>query len=292
MPADPRCFASHLGLVACEPRKFSEAVSLVRAGLWPMRATAPSTEAEAPDANPYRVVGEGVGLLALSGILQKGPSKFSGTTSTAMARRQVRAMVADEKVQSILLVIDSPGGYVGGTEDLAADVRAANEVKPVTAYIEDEGASAAYWIASQAGKVYANASAFVGSIGVFAVVADLSKAVEAEGVTVHLLTTGPLKGAGAPGTPVTDAMLAQWQGEVDATMSHFTAAVRAGRSMGAKEFGEVATGAVWIASEAKSMGLIDGVRTLDEVVMKMPKPSKPRYRRADAAIRLAELGDA
>jgi ClpP class serine protease len=104
-------------------------------------------------------------------------------------------------------LIARAGSYPGRT-NWQADVREANKKKPVTAYIEDLGASAAYWVASQAGKIYSNEPGFVGSIGTYLVVEDWSGAAEGAWASkVHVVKAGEFKGAGYPGTPVTDAQL-------------------------------------------------------------------------------------
>lgn len=290
------CWAAHMGLLACEPRFVQSMVSAVKAGLPLPRARCSTVAPRAVDSRSpqgeyadgvfvpyYAVVGEGVAQIRVDGPTAKAWGKF-GEMSTVFLRRAVRAAVADPAVASILMVFDSPGGYVAGTDDLAREVARADEQKPVVAYAEDMMASAAYYVASQARAVYANPTAMVGSIGVFAVIEDQSKAAEIAGVTVHVLSTGPLKGAGVDGTPVTDAMLEAWQTEVDDAMSHFAVAVKKGRKMGAKEFAAVSTGGVWIADKAKGLGLIDGIRSIDDAVTGMPKPKKSRLASARARL--------
>lgn len=266
IPVEPACFASHLGPWACEPSRFAEAVAAVKAGIWGRRAEKPSIAArvEAPAGAPRPT--SGVAVIRLTGILTKAPSKFDDTTSTAMARRAVRAAAEDGNVQAILLLVDSPGGYVEGTDDLARDVAAAALRKPVEAYVEDLCASAAYWVAAQAQKVWSNPTGFIGSIGVYQVVYDSSKAMEMEGIQVHVVSTGPVKGGGAPGVPITDEVLAAVQTWVDDTNDHFLGAVRKGRGMTPKAVKELATGDIWIASKAKENGLIDGIKSLDDVM--------------------------
>ena len=301
----PRCWARHTGILACVPSHVEGVVRSVRMGVMPKapreaRAVVPA--AATADRPPGRTVdygefsvfvpfyayaGDGVAAIRLDGTLGKSASKFIDT-STAFVRDALAAAVEDPKVASVLLILDSPGGYVAGTEDLADAVRATNEQKPVVAYVEDLCCSAAYWVASQARAIYANAGAFVGSIGVFAVVEDSSKMAEVAGVTVHVISTGPLKGAGAPGAPITDEQLAAWQTEIDDTMSRFESAVRKGRAMTSRQVTEVTTGGTWIADKAKALGLIDGVKPLDVVVAAMPKPRKAKASAADALTRLAE----
>lgn len=285
---NPTCWAAHMGLLACEPRFVERAVAAAREGLLrPRSADEIATGPRAEPDRPYLLAGDGVAVLRIDGPTAKGWGKF-GEFSTVFARRALRAALADSAVGSIVLVIDSPGGYVAGTDDLARDVAAVNTEKPVVAYAEDLMASAAYWVASQARAIYANPTAQVGSIGVFAVVYDSSALMEAQGVKVHVLSTGPLKGAGADGAPVTPEHVAAWQTEVDDTMAHFVGAVRKGRSLTPKQLEAVTTGGVWIASKAKDLGLIDGIKSLDAVVAGMPRP---RRERAQAAVRIARASE-
>ncbi len=249
MPRDlastPECFQSHLGVWAILPSYLHESLAAIRSGLYRPRAQGAPVLAGAalpadvqgegvmPPPLSYVVTAEGVGVLPLHGPSMKARSKYGGY-STVDARRQLRAMAADERVGAILLHIDSPGGHVAGTKELADDVAAVDQTKPVHAYIEDAGASAAYWVASQARTIAANAMAMVGSLGTFTVLYDLSKAAEMEGVQVHVVSTGERKGAAAPGTPVTDEDVAEAQRLVDG----FDAFFRAARPRRARARGE------------------------------------------------------
>ncbi len=192
----PRCFANHMGLYLCEPNWLTQAVALVRAGAYPLIDARPPT----PRERLYHVGTDGVAVIPMSGPLFKGGSKFS-SASTVDVRRAVRQARDDPEVRGILLHIDSPGGHVAGIQELADEVRATDKVKPVHAHLDDLGASAAYWVASQARHVTANATAQVGSIGVVAIVEDSSGAAELQGVKVHVVATGERKGDFVPGAP-------------------------------------------------------------------------------------------
>ena len=287
----PDCFRSHLGVWAILPSFLQESLAAIRSGLWRPRAQgAPAlpgvpiptdvhVEGTLPPPLSYVVTAEGVGILPLHGPSMKARSKYGGF-STVDARRQLRAMAQDERVGAILLHIDSPGGHVAGTKELADDVAAVDLAKPVHAYVEDAGASAAYWVASQARSVTANAMAMVGSLGTFTVLYDLSKAAEMEGVQVHVVSTGERKGSAAPGTPVTEEDLAEAQKLVDGFDAFFRAAVRDGRELGAKESSAIWTGAVWLAGEAKGLGLVDRVESLDATVERLAAPLRARAAKA------------
>lgn len=280
-----KCWAAHTGPLAVESARFAEIVAAVRAGRWPMKAAADFDAPDAPKPRPlYELQGD-VAVMTIDGVMTRHESKFGGTTSTARIRRGLRAAVADAKVESVLFRVSSPGGYVDGTGELADEIRATAAVKPVIAHVEGMAASAAFWAISGATSIYASEHARIGSIGVYAVVEDLSKAAEMAGVTVHVIKAGEAKGDGEPGTPVTDEMKARWQREVDETAGLFKAAIRRGREMTPKQVEAVATGETWLAADAVELDLIDGVRTIEETVAKMPRPR--RARAADLGARMA-----
>lgn len=284
------CWSMHLSTVyAAEPRWFEQTVAAIRAGTHPVRAAADTPDAETLSGPMYRLQA-GVAVIPVVGAITKGFSKFGGA-SAAFTRRAVRAAVSDPDVGAILLKIDSPGGSVAGIDDLAADVARAASVKPTEAYIEDVGASAAYWIASEANAIHSNPSAMVGSIGAFMVLIDSSKAAEIAGLRVLPVASGPLKAAGQPGTPITDSVLAETQALVDAVASRFFAAVKRGRQMSKAQLDAVTTGGVWPASDAKALGLLDSVRPIDEVVAALSAKAARKMRpRAAAAAALPDLG--
>ena len=217
----------------------------------------------------FEVTRSGVAIIELTGPLMKFGSSFSDGGSTVRARREIRSAVNDEDVAAIVLKIDSPGGTVSGTFDLVDDVREAASRKPVHAFIEDLGASAAYAIASAATKVYANRTALVGSIGTFAVILDASTRAEQLGVKVHVVRAGEFKGAGTLGTEVTEEQLANFQRTVNDLNAEFLAAVQTGRNMAIDKVRELADGRVHIATEAMRLGLIDGIQTFDETLRQL-----------------------
>lgn len=266
--------ADYCGLWAIEPTAFDS--------LWRMALALDMQQHVAAKPEPIRSAlekastgrGRSVAMIRATGLLMKSASSLGGTSSIQL-RRDIRQAAADPDVSAILLAFDSPGGTVAGTADLAADVRAARKSKPVWAHIDDLGASAAYWVASQAERVFANdSSALIGSIGTYQILRDFSAAAEREGVKTHVIKTGPLKGAGSPGAPVTDEQLAHVQQLVNATQEIFDAAVRKGRGLSASELEAVRHGGVLMADDAKSARLIDGIQPLGKTITELARAAE------------------
>lgn len=225
----------------------------------------------------YPILEGGVAQISLSGPLMKYVSSVSAGTSTVLARRQIRNALANDAVRGILLHVDSPGGTVAGTQDLADEVAAAAKRKPVVAYIEDLGASGAYWPAAQAHKVYVNAMALVGSIGTYSVIYDLSAQAAKIGVKVYTLRAGQFKGAGVAGTEVTPEQLAEWQRLVNELNAFFVRGVSTGRRLSMDKTLALADGRIHVGQAAVDLGLADGVKTFDQVLEEITtSTSNPR----------------
>ena len=260
-----------LGLWAMEPVAFEQLVQtlkridLVSHVRLMTEAKIPVVRSQLEKTAPDRS-GNSIAIIKVTGTMMKSQSSMGGT-STVQIRRDLRQAAADPEVTGILLAIDSPGGTTAGTHDLAADVKAARKSKPVVAQIDDMGASAAYWAASQADAIYAsNPTTMVGSIGTFATVYDVSESFAADGVKTYNFTTGPLKGMGTPGTVITEEQRAHWQAIVDRSQQAFDDGVRLGRGMSPKELADVRTGAVWVGSDAIGKKLIDGVQSMGKTL--------------------------
>ena len=251
-------------------------------------AKVPASESPTERA-AYRVV-DGVAQIDLVGTMMKSRSSFGGA-STVDTRRAIRNAANDPEVSAVLMRIDSPGGSVAGTEELAREISAAKAKKTVVAFIEDIGASAAYWVASQATKVYTHESALVGSIGTYAVVPDYSSAAAREGIKVHVVRAGEFKGAGEPGTEITAAQLSAFQERIDSINEIFLQAVASGRGMSIEQVREIADGRVHVGQQAKQLGLVDEIASyeavMQELVGRASKPTKGKPMSTEAPPKVA-----
>jgi len=235
-----------------------------------------------PPSERISILEGGVAVVDISGPLLKYGSSLGGTASIT-TRRQIRHAMQSEAVKSILLRIDSPGGSIAGVYDLAADVAAAAARKPTVAHISDLGSGTAYWIASQAGKVYANSTAIVGSIGVHMVVTDASQMAANQGVKVHVVKAGAFKGSGEVGTEITTEQLARWQRDINTFGGFFTEAVARGRKLPMARAKELSDGAVYVGQKAVDVGLIDGIESLDATLARLRASSIPQPGKQAAA---------
>ncbi len=221
-------------------------------------------------------VTNGIGVINITGPMMKHASSFGMSCSTAMVRRRLSNFAADNAIRGVILNFETPGGTVAGTMELAEDL--ANFEKPTLAYCSDLTASAGYWVASQADSISANRLAMVGSIGVYTVVVDASAAAEDQGLKVHVIRTGDFKGAGTPGTEITEDQLAETQRLIDAIHVHFLDAVSRGRGLASEKLQAVSDGRVHMAQDAVGLGLVDQVETFEQAFERFEASlSQPTY---------------
>lgn len=199
-------------------------------------------------------------------------SEMSGATSSEALQAEIRDAAASEDVKSILLRIDSPGGSAFGMPELAAEIRAARDVKPVVAVADAKAASAAYSIAAQASELYVTPSGMVGSIGVYSAHDDISSMQEKLGVKTTLVSAGTYKTEGNPFEPLTEEARAEIQSKVDAFYEMFVSDVAKGRGVPVKtvkeDFGQ---GRMVLARDAVAAGMADGIATFDQTLARLEK---------------------
>jgi hypothetical protein len=112
--------------------------------------------------------GGGVATIPVTGVIARYMNVFqqiSGGTSIQSLATDLQECLENPAVKAIVLEIDSPGGQVAGVGEIANRIFAARGVKPVVAYVSNQGCSAAYYIASACERVVMAPSAMVGSIG-------------------------------------------------------------------------------------------------------------------------------
>lgn len=217
----------------------------------------------------------GKALIPVDGVISKRISlmhDISGGTSTELLQNQISAAIGDPSVREIVLMIDSPGGSVDGVKTLVDTIFEARSQKPITAWIDGMGASAAYWIASAAAKVYIkDATTMVGSIGVVTTHRDVSAAEAQAGVKTTEITAGKYKRIDSNFAPLTEEGKAYIQDRIDAIYTVFVNDVARNRGVDVDTvLSDMADGRVFVGTDAVSNNLVDGVATWEQVIGRTP----------------------
>jgi ClpP class serine protease len=228
-------------------------------------------------ARPKASVENGVGMVHIRGVVGVGLSNIEKTCGNTDLNDLLAEMdqVRADGAERIMLMVDSPGGTVGGVPE-AAQAITDSEV-PVFAYVPGGAmnASAAYWLTSGADRIYASQSAEIGSIGVYLPWLDQSAALAARGYSIDLIKNkeGDLKGAGYPGTSLTEDQRADFQEGVQEIFDNFAAFVREHRPEGMAD--DTFRGQTFFGAESRKRKLIDGVASMEAAMRTLRKYKRP-----------------
>lgn len=221
-----------------------------------------------------------IAVIPIHGVIEHRSSfllELFGGTSVEDIRGQLRSALADPQISAIVLDIDSPGGGVAGVTELATEIRNARAQKRIVAMANTTAASAAYWLASQAHQVIVSPSGQVGSIGVYAVHFDMSRMMDAEGVTPTIISAGDRKADGNEFEPLSDEARTEMQKRVDAFYAQFVNDVAKGRNVPAATVkADYGSGAVLLAPDALAAHMVDGIGTLDDAIRLAVRPLAAR----------------
>ena len=181
-----------------------------------------------------------------------------GLPSNEGIMQEIQSALDDPQISSIVLQIDSPGGQLGGTNELAGFIRSQNK-KPIYSYVGDLAASAAYWIASATDEVVMEETARAGSIGV------VLNARRKSDDSMEIVSTVSPKKRPDPGS---DEGLQQLQERVDDIANVFVQTVASNRGL-SEEAVTALEGNVVIASKAIEAGLADRTGSLEELIAEL-----------------------
>lgn len=209
---------------------------------------------------PYDVVGN-VAIIPIEGsLVHKGAfvGSDSGDTSYQGIQTQVQAAMRDSSVAGVAFEIDSPGGEVSGAFETADMIAELSQAKPTIAILSDAAYSAGYLLASAARSIVVPEVGGAGSIGVITMHADLSAAIEAQGVKVTILSAGQHKADGNPYQPLPEDVAAQIQADLEAMRQTFAGRVAQYRGKRLSFDAAMATEArTYRGAEAVTAGLAD-----------------------------------
>lgn len=216
------------------------------------------------EQKPYAVV-NGVGIVDICGCLTMDDPWYG--TTYGYIQECIDRCVDDPAVQGILLRVNSPGGETDGLFETAAAIEAAGQRKTTWALVDMNAYSAAYLLASSASRIVAPPqSGGVGSIGVYAVHADVSKALDQAGVKITLISAGTGKTDANQFEPLSDSARTNLQAEVDRLYGLFADYVGRRRKMGSDAVRKMGAALFHGAGNAITAGLADAQGTLEDVI--------------------------
>ncbi|HEV2442089.1 MAG TPA: signal peptide peptidase SppA [Steroidobacteraceae bacterium] len=207
-----------------------------------------------------------IGVIVASGEIRDGkaPPGTIGGDSLAELIRQARF---DKDIKAVVLRVDSPGGSVAASEEIYQELQALRAAgKPLVVSMGDLAASGGYYISAPANQIWASPATLTGSIGIFAIIPTISQTLSKVGVGVDGVGTTALAGALSIERPLSPEISGLLQSQVDRGYQQFLDRVASGRRETPQQIDAIGQGRVWAGADARRIGLVDRLGTLEDAV--------------------------
>ena len=190
----------------------------------------------------------------------------------------------DKNIKGVLFVVNSPGGAVAPSVELAYAIKELKETKPVIAYASGVIASGSYYASIWANQIIANPGSMVGSIGVIMQGVNTEELMKKIGISTQTVKAGKYKESGTPTRKWFDYEEKQLQSVIDDTYNMFISDVASARNLDVKNHTLFADAKIFTSKQAKNVGLIDEVATLSyaqDSLIKLAKVENPVWKKED-----------
>ena len=207
-----------------------------------------------------------IGVIVASGEIQDGKAP-PGTIGGDSLSRLIREARLDKDIKAVVLRVDSPGGSVAASEEIYRELEALRAAgKPLVVSMGDLAASGGYYISAPANQIWASPATLTGSIGIFAIIPTIGQTLSKIGVSVDGVGTTPLAGALSITRPLSAEVTELLQSQIDRGYQQFVGRVAAGRRETPQQIDAIGQGRVWAGADARRIGLVDRLGTLEDAV--------------------------
>lgn len=190
--------------------------------------------------------------------------------------KDLEDLMNDDDVKAVVVRINSGGGDAYASEQMWHQMSELRKVKPVVVSMGDYAASGAYYMSAPASWIVAQPNTLTGSIGIFAVIPDLSGLVTSKlGVRFDEVKTNRNSTFGnLMARPFNAEEKAMLQASVNRGYSLFRQRVAEGRRLPVESVEKIAQGRVWLATDALNIKLVDQLGGIDDAVKKAAQLAK------------------
>ena len=197
---------------------------------------------------------------------------------------QINNTEDNDNIKGVLLVVDSPGGAVAPSVEIAYAIKRLKEKKPVVVYAKGTIASGSYYASIWADEIMVNPGSMVGSIGVVMQGTDLSGLMDTVGIKTQSVQAGKYKKVGTTDRPWKEYEINELNKVIQGTYDMFTNDVAQARGLEIKKRDLYANAHIFTAHQAKKVGLIDSIGVAYDAKLKVAElsgVSKPVWNKED-----------
>lgn len=172
---------------------------------------------------------------------------------------QIDDASSNNSIKGVLLVVDSPGGAVAPSIEIAYAIKRLKAKKPVVVYAAGTIASGSYYASIWADEIIVNPGSMVGSIGVIMQGADLSEVMDKIGIKTQTVQAGKYKQIGTSNRAWKSYEVNELNKVIQGTYDMFTKDVADARGLDINKRDQFANAHIFTASQAKDVGLVDSL---------------------------------
>lgn len=216
-----------------------------------------------PNAN----IPEGsVGVLPISGPITKYNGEC-GEPGNIQRATWLNDMQRRNNIGSIVLLQDTPGGEARSANVMTSTI--AKMSKPVLSYVDGMSASLGIFLTSASDEVYVSSEMDeVGSVGSYLMLADFKGYFESQGLKIHEIYAPQSVDKNKDYRDALKNDYAAIEEDLKMHVDAFINYVKQQRPQAAAYVNEWNSGKMFYAADAKKIGLIDGVRSFEQVISK------------------------
>lgn len=197
-----------------------------------------------------------IGILEVRGVIE----------NEKLILRQIEELRDNKAVKAVVLRVDSPGGGVGPSQEIHAELLRLARTKPLVTSFGSVAASGGYYIAVAGERLFASPGTITGSIGVIMSFPDYQELMDKIGIRTEVIKSGPYKDVGSATRSMTENdrdLLMELIADVHA---QFVEAISTGRNMSMEELAPFADGRIFSGRQALEFGLVDELGTYHDAI--------------------------
>lgn len=223
-----------------------------------------------------------IAVIRVEGIISGQPAGRGSITMVDIIKAELARAAKDRRVKAAILKVDSPGGEVLASDDIAralADFQEVSE-KPVVVSMGSLAASGGYYISAPCQWIVANELTITGSIGVIMEAWNYRALMTKVGLKPFVFKSGDHKDMLSGSRDIVEIPPEEreiLQSFINQAYTQFTNVIVEGRSWAAevngddakplaKNWSEFADGRILSGQEAFEIGLVDQVGNFDDAV--------------------------
>ena len=206
-----------------------------------------------------------IAVITAEGAIMKGEISKSVAGARGLTK-QIKSAHENENTKAIVFRVNSPGGSVIASEMIRDELFVAKRKGiDIIVSMGDYAASGGVYISTPADYIFAEPTTITGSIGVAIAIPTLENAMDYIGVNFDGVVTSK-HGGWDPTQVINDDLDKIFANSSADIYDRFINFVAESRSQSYQEIKAVAGGRVWIATNAKKIGLIDEIGGIDDAI--------------------------